>query len=475
MGLVGMRLVKTVVVVVAITAVVGGAYLAVPRSTGPVANASQPATEVAGSPTPSLGSAAPSDGTPPAPKVDATPTPTATPTQPAAPATPTASPTPRAGRPPTPDTSSPVATLQNPEGPPASDFPPDGYPFFETLTALPSYTLLWIDDNQRDVHVALTGEVEAVIEAIRDGVPSGVTVYFYLVEHSYEELCSIRDAIFDDREELMGRGIYLYGGGCGNAEHRVNIFMSPTTPEAIDFMRARYEGPIDYEGGGTFPLAPVEPVEVDEVRLVATRAGEPMGLHTCGHRPFASSALAAPAVDLTSEGGAVDGLRRSLEVYDALYGDLAALDWILAEQDVYGATFIADRGDTWLHAPLFGSADGTYVSATIEYCEPRPFDPQSGGAAGIYLDPDYRKPKPADTVVHVLVEEQACSGASNPSSRLLPPTVTYTADSVRIDIRVRPVSGGATCPGNPAVPVTILLPEPLGDRELTGITKRPDY
>jgi hypothetical protein len=239
-------------------------------------------------------------------------------------------------------------------------------------------------------------------------------------------------------------------------------------------MRARYEGPIDYEGGGSFALRPHTTPEVNEMALVAVRADEPLGLHTCGHRPFPSSALEASPIDLEAPGPEIRALRESLDIYAGIYGDLRSLDWIFAEHDVFGATFIADRGDTWLHAPVFADDDGSFVPGTIEHCDPRPLDQSDGGEAALYLDPAYSEPKPDDTEIHVLVEEQACSSASSPASRLLPATVSYTADSVRVEVRVRRVSGAASCPGNPRLPVTIVLPEPLGDRQLVGISE-PEF
>ena len=53
--------------------------------------------------------------------------------------------------------------------------------------------------------------------------------------------------------------------------------------------------------------------------------------------------------------------------------------------------------------------------------------------------------------------------------RLLPPAITYGADSVLIVFGARPlVYEGVmvSCPGNPASRVVVQLREPLGDRQL---------
>jgi hypothetical protein len=367
-----------------------------------------------------------------------------------------------------------VAQLTNPDGPDPADYAPDEYPLIETAYGLPTFAQLWIDDNQRDVHIALTGDVDGAIEALRDGVPRGVTVYFHIVEHTQDELCAIRDQMFADREELMRRGIVLWSGGCGNANNRVEVGLSPLTPEVLAYMRSRYAGPIAYEGSGSSMLMPYEPLELAEVRLDAVREGDDLGLSTCGGRPFPAETIERAPSDIETEGDEYRALRQALDIYVDVYGDLNRLGWILAEKDEYGATFLADRGDTWLEAPVFAGRDG-WVPGTIDYCSPRRLTGDEGGNAALYLDPAYPEPDRTATVIHVLVEEQACASGSSPADRLLPPMARFTRDSVTLTIRVRRVGGAAACPGNPRLPVAVHLPEPLGDRTLRGVTTPPEY
>jgi hypothetical protein len=390
---------------------------------------------------------------------------------------PSATPTPSPDPPPTTPTSTPegaIAELTNPDGPDPADYPPDAYPLIETANELPTFGQLWFDDNQRDVHIALTGDVEGAIEALRDEVPRGVTVYFHIVQHSQAELCAIRDQMFADRDELMRRGIVLSSGGCGSAKNRVEVGLSPLTPEVLAYMRSRYDGPIDYEDGGWSALTPYQPLEPGQVRLTAVREGEDLGLFTCGRRPFPADAIDGFPIDIESDGDEYRTLREALNMYLEVYGDLSRLGWILAEKDEYGATFLADRGETWLEAPVFAGRNG-WVPGTIDYCAPRPLTGSDGGAAALYLDPAFPEPGPQATEIHVLVEEQACSSGSSPADRLLPPTARFTGDSVTLKVLVRGVGGPAACPGNPRLPVVIELPEPLGDRALRGIAPAPEY
>jgi hypothetical protein len=366
-----------------------------------------------------------------------------------------------------------VAQLTNPAGPDPADFPNDNYPFFEIARELPSFGQLWLDDNQRDVHLALTGDVDAAIEAIRDQVPRGITVYFHIVEHTEAELCALRDAIFADRDELMRRGIVLMSGGCGSMENRVDIGLSPLTPEVLDYMRARYDGPIDYGHAGETTLGPYEPPDLGAVRLVAIREGDDPGLLTCGRRPFPEAALDCEPRGIGRPGPEYEALREGLDAYTAIYGDLTELGWIRAERDDYGATFIADRGDTWLEAPVYAGRGG-WVPGTIDYCSPAELLLDGRNGLSVYLDPAFPPPAAESTEVHLLVEEQACASGRSPANRLLPPTIRYTEQRVTLHFHLRPTGGFATCPANPRLPVTIELPEPLGDRTFAGLSTPPD-
>lgn len=449
----GLGVARNVVAVVFLVVFAGIALFAYVRPDGTGGNATNGPTDMASVPTPQPTETEPSAIAPPARDGATDP--------PRAPATPT----------PAPDEG--VVAFTNPDGPDRADSPPDAYPFIETANTLPTFGGLWVDDNQRDFHIALTGDIEGAIEALRDGVPRGVTVYFHLVEYSQAEICALRDAMFEDRDELMRHGIVLTSGGCGNAQNRVSVGLSPHSPEVIAFMTARYDGPIDYEPGGWSALRAFEPVDIGEVRLLAVHHSDDLGLLTCGRRPFPAAALESEPGDISANDPESAALREGLSIYVDVYGDMTSLGWILAESDDFGATFIANRGDTWLEAPVFASRD-SWVPGTIDHCSPRPLTLEDGSAS-VYLDPAFPKPAADATKIHVLVEERACAGGSSPASRLLPPIVRYDEAKLTLTFGVRGVGGPATCPGNPRLPVTIVLPEPLGDRELRGINPLPKH
>lgn len=87
------------------------------------------------------------------------------------------------------------------------------------------------------------------------------------------------------------------------------------------------------------------------------------------------------------------------------------------------------------------------------------------GPATWQLDPAHPAPTPASTEVHLLVTELACSGGTSPADRLRDPEIASTEDTVTVSFTVESV-GEAECPGIPAHPVTVALPEPLGSRRL---------
>ena len=155
---------------------------------------------------------------------------------------------------------------------------------------MPGFALVWVDDNRRDYHVGVTHDIDGAIETIRDSIPRGVTVYFHLAEHSEAELCGLRDRMFNDRDELMRHGIVLVSGGCGSLDNRVNIGLSPASPEAIAYMEARYPGPVQYSGIGGLALRQVDPSEVASQTLTAVETAD-LALMTCGQRPFSTTAL----------------------------------------------------------------------------------------------------------------------------------------------------------------------------------------
>ncbi|MEM8903470.1 MAG: hypothetical protein AAGF02_07205 [Actinomycetota bacterium] len=85
------------------------------------------------------------------------------------------------------------------------------------------------------------------------------------------------------------------------------------------------------------------------------------------------------------------------------------------------------------------------------------------GPARAAFDPE-RQPDPTSTELPLQIIEMACAGGQAPDGREIVPVVTETATAVEVIVLVEGVVGGASCPGNPPVSITVELDEPLGDR-----------
>jgi hypothetical protein len=70
------------------------------------------------------------------------------------------------------------------------------------------------------------------------------------------------------------------------------------------------------------------------------------------------------------------------------------------------------------------------------------------------------------TAPTVMVNERECTSGRDPNTYLGEPEVTETADTVSVFLTSESAVGDQNCQGNPSVPLTLELAEPIGDREL---------
>jgi hypothetical protein len=360
-----------------------------------------------------------------------------------------------------------VLAYTNPDGPDWGDQPPDAYPFIEKARKLATFSSVWLDPNQVDVHVSVTGDIQGAIAKLGPFVPRGVTVYFELAPFTKDQLCDLRDKIFGDREQLNDVGIVLLDGGCGSKDPVVDIGMSPLTDETEAYMRARYPGPVEYHAEGVIALGRTEPPSGESPIAAITDADQSL-LVTCGQRPFQRDALDGQPLDLTETSPDVSALREAFDIYETVFGDLSTLPWVRVEGDSYGATFLAPRGDSYLQEMVI-AGKSSWAPTTLSECQPAAFA-LTGGDEWM-LDPAFAPPTSTSTELHVLVMELNCASGSTATGRILPPLVQYSDERLTMTVAVRSVGGPATCQGNGATAVTVVLPEPLGDRELAGASE----
>jgi hypothetical protein len=81
------------------------------------------------------------------------------------------------------------------------------------------------------------------------------------------------------------------------------------------------------------------------------------------------------------------------------------------------------------------------------------------------LDPEY-EPAPQDTVLRVLVTEQAFASGQRADSRVLRPDLYIDTKQLVLTMFVTPRRGYQTGSRAPEAPVRVVLPEPLGSRRL---------
>jgi hypothetical protein len=81
------------------------------------------------------------------------------------------------------------------------------------------------------------------------------------------------------------------------------------------------------------------------------------------------------------------------------------------------------------------------------------------------LDPEH-VPRPDDTVLRVLVTEQTFASGQKADSRVLPPDIHLDAERLVLTVFVTPRRGYQTGSRAPEAPIRVVLPEPLGLRNV---------
>ncbi len=99
--------------------------------------------------------------------------------------------------------------------------------------------------------------------------------------------------------------------------------------------------------------------------------------------------------------------------------------------------------------------------------QPHALAPPGLGQVDWTLDSTFPPPGPADTTIHVLVEEIDCRSGQPVGDRLTVPEIDARDNQILVAFAAKvPPGTSFECPGNPTTPVTVTLPEPLGNRTL---------
>lgn len=168
-----------------------------------------------------------------------------------------------------------------------------------------------------------------------------------------------------------------------------------------------------------------------------------------GYETFVQNAQGQPSewVVVQSSGDRLAGIRELPEP-ERMDDQLRTHERVVVELIPAESLSNADR-DTW----MLSSAGPCSLQARVE----------SLGPADLALDPA-SLPDPQDQSLELLVTEAACASGEPATGRVEVINVEMTAEEVRLVIGVEPKEGAQQCPSNPATPVSIDLPEPIGDR-----------
>ena len=199
----------------------------------------------------------------------------------------------------------------------------------------------------------------------------------------------------------------------------------------------------------------------------AARSATPVAdgfVYSCDGESHFDPATFTPGTAEEEPGPVGDALRELLDS-ESEWGIMPPTGWVEVRRTARTASFVAKDEGRFLSILIRKEGQGWDASGWGECIHP---EADVGDASIIRwaLDPDHPAPEPGDTEIHAVVSEMACSSASDPRERIREPIVQVTEDSINLVLTADPLRGFQTCPGSPALPYTIELDEPLGDREL---------
>lgn len=125
------------------------------------------------------------------------------------------------------------------------------------------------------------------------------------------------------------------------------------------------------------------------------------------------------------------------------------------------------QGESWRASGWSGTCGARPVlPAGREWAQIALADATSGQDAAATAVATDQVEATADATINLKVSEIECTSARDPEPFLGDPVITETSEAVTVYWTTEQATGEATCPGNPWVPRSAQLEEPLGDREL---------
>jgi hypothetical protein len=359
---------------------------------------------------------------------------------------------------------------------------------------------LWLDASSVTfafTHRATDTQITEVLALIEPWVPLTVV----RVDWSLAELDATQDAIVGYAQS-QGPPFFVTGVGTDQERNAVVVGLVPEYYEVCQAGLIARFGPVRLLFGSsgpdrglpeptptpdaTAPPTPSMDVSIPpaclppsspEPSVVVPSAGPTSTtmLVACGYHAYPGLGIDGPRVEPGAGSRRARALRAALDTYREAFPGADGMAWRLAGRDESGFLFLA-RDDRFAESGWLSieaeRRDGRW-STSMGGCDPRRVLAADIGVADWWLDPSFPAPGPEATTLQVLVLEQACASGTAPDGRIAQPEVVYATDTITITIGVRRSKGDQSCPGNPPVPLTVALTEPLGDRTLLDGSRLP--
>jgi hypothetical protein len=213
----------------------------------------------------------------------------------------------------------------------------------------------------------------------------------------------------------------------------------------------------------SFPTPMPSPSVVESVEPTLTPPLDPgvLGLTCGGTHAFQPALIEVPGHAESDPDAAAAALRAEL------IGSLPQSGWVRVAQLADKVQFVApdSDGNGWVVVALV-LRDGRWILDLKGECQLEVVVPAGVTRADWRLDPAFPPPALGDRVIHVLINQRACSSGRSPEGRVLPPIIRSSPTAVTITILVTDRPGNQDCQGGPEFAMTVDLPEPLGGRPL---------
>ena len=325
---------------------------------------------------------------------------------------------------------------------------------------------LWIDRAHGGALVAaFTEGLEAHRGALAALLGEGARFDVVRADYSTAELEAVRAEIQANIYELEGMSQF----GIGTTRNRVEAGFIDAPDATLERFAELVPGALVCVDVSYSPEPPSGPLDI----IPLADGSDPL-VECRGIGKVRYSRLIDPLPIDEVDHPAVEALR--VELRSPGPEPLPAGDWSVMHIDDDTATFAIVEGNVIDGRASFRSAGDSWVLSSFgsgrRECEARVELPPGLAHVRVHLDPDV-VPRPASTSIFLLVDEIGCSGGRDMGDALQGPQLIETDNEVLVAFAVIPVSGGATCPGNPSTPVTVKLSQPLGERALLDAARMP--